>query len=311
MNEELVKVLVAFVAKTTGKTEEEVSSLLKTKEADQEKVQENALSNLLELDKTRISSFDKKIKEQDDKGYKRGQAESLSKFEDQLKEKYGITDSKKGIDLIDAVVNKQVAAASTGDDETKIKTSKVYLDAVDKLKKEKEAAVKDWQDKYETREKQLKKESTFNTISQKALTYFESLNPILPEDKNKAENLKKLLLSQIGEFEFDVKEDGKIVVLKKDGDSLKVYEDEHGHAVSFENIVKQKADSLFDYKQGTQHQGTGTKTGAQGTGGTDKGYTGQIPKTGEEYVQLIQKAGDDQKLKEQITEVWRAEQAKK
>lgn len=303
MNEKLKEILIAFVAKTTGKSEEEVSSLLIKKEADKEEtVQENALSSLLELDKTRISSFDKKIKEQDDKGYKRGQAESLSKFEADVREKYGISDPKKGTELIDAIIAAKSTAVET--DETKIKTSKVYLDTVDKLKKEKEDAVKEWQEKFEAREKQLSRETTFKTISDKALQYFESLKPILSPDKTKAENQKKLLLSQLNEFEFQIKEDGKVIVLKKVGDEFKVAEDEHGHPISFESIVKQKSDLLFDYQQGQQRQGSGNSNDGSGHG-SSKSYNGPIPKTNEEYVDFISKA-KDQTEKEQITEAWRA-----
>lgn len=303
MNEKLVKILVAFVAKTTGKSEEEVSSLLIKKEADKEdEVQETALSSLLDLDKSRVSIFEKKIKEQDDKGYKRGQAESLSKFENELKEKYGISDDKKGADLVESIINAK-ASSSSETDETKIKTSKVYLDTVEKLKKEKDAAVKEWQDKYEGRENQLKKETTFKTISEKALTYLDSLNPILPSDAEKAKRWKQTLLSQLGEFEFQVKEDGKIIVLKKDGENFKVLENEHGHAISFEQIVKEKADGLFEYKKGEDKKGSGNSNDGDGTG--DKGYKGPIPKNEQEYMDLISKAKSGEE-KIQITDAWRA-----
>jgi hypothetical protein len=112
-------------------------------------------------------------------------------------------------------------------------------------------------------------------------------------------------LSQIGEYEFEVKEDGKVIALK-DG---KVVEDAHGHALSFEAIVKQKADAIWDYKQGDSRGGTGNNNDGGGTG-NDKGYKGPVPKSEQESTELMSKA-TDATVMEQITEAWRSERGLK
>ena len=292
MNEELKKLLLAFVVKTTGKTAEEVSSLLFKTEADVETIQANALDGLLELDRTRVAGFtssvDAKVKEAHDKGFNKAKAESLAKLEGEIKEKYGISEDKKGLDLIDAVI---AAKASTGaeTDEEKIKRSTVFLNTVDRMKKEKEDAVKEWQDKFDGREIQLKKEASFKTISEKALAYIDSLNPVLPTDAAKAANQKKIILNQLNDFDFEIKEDGKIVVLKKDGDTFKVYQDGHGNMIPFEEVVKEKANSFWDFKSGESRSGTGNKNGDNGNG-DKKGYTGPAPKDAAEYTKMISEA---------------------
>lgn len=303
--DKLKELVVAYISKTQGKTPEEVSSLLFKKEADVEVLKDDAQSALFELDKNRINSlnqkFDTERKETYDKGYNKAKAEVLGKLEDEAKSKYGITEDKRGLELIDAIVSAKSKSSNGEPTEDQVKSSKTYLDAVAQLKKEKAEEVKQWTEKYESREKQLQKEATFKNISDQAVKFVKSLNPILPEDQKKADNQLGILLEQIKGFDFEVKEDGKIVILKEG----KVLCDEHSHPIAFEDLVKERASNLWDFKTGEDRSGTGNNNSGKGggNGNESKGYKGPTPKSNEEYLKML---GDlkDEKAQIELTKVW-------
>lgn len=302
MEKELRALLLSFIGRTLNKSAEEVSSLLFTKGADDAEVlQPNALDGLLSLDKTRIQALENENKNHYDKGFNKAKAETLSKFEKDIKEKFGITEDKQGLELIDSIIASKVTGSEL--EEEKVKRSKTYLDAIDALKKEKEAVAKEWENKFNSREKQLEKEATLKSVSEKALSFVKSLNPILPADEKKAQNQLQTLVDKLNTYEYEVKEDGKIVVLKKEGDEFKVLVDEHKHPVSFEDMVKQHASSYWDFKEGQHRQGTGNNNDDNDGGGAGKGYSGPKPKNEEEYQKLISEAKDDD-ARIAITKAW-------
>jgi hypothetical protein len=307
MTEKLKELIVAYVSKTQGKTPDEVSSLLFKKEADTEVVNEDALNALFELDKTRVQGFENKIREQHVKGYDKAKAESLSKFEKDIKDKFGITEEKQGLDLIDAVVAAKAKSSGVELDDDKIKASKLYNDTIDNLKKERDAAVKEWKEKFENREKQLQKEATFKTIAEEAKSIVKGLNPILPADEKKAERQLSILIKELeAEYEYEVLEGGK-KILKKDG---KVVQDDHGHPISFESIVKTKASDLWEFKQGDSRSGSGNKNeDGAGAAGSAKGYKGPLPKNEEEYMSMVNGLTEES-AKIELTKQWVASQQK-
>lgn len=300
MLEKLKELVIAHISKTQGKTPDEVSSLLFKKEADgQEVLTDNALNALSDLDKTRIQTlttkFETEKKELYDKGFSKAKAESLSNYEKGLREKHQITEDLKGTELWDAIATKLTKESNTGEPtEDQVKRSKPYLDTLAQLKKEKEDAVKEWQSKYEGREKELKEQETFKSVSDEALTLLDKLNPILPDEPELQKEWKQIFLNRVGEFKYE-KKDGKTIVLKKEDDgSYKALLDEHGHPVAFDHLVKQKASSLFRFNQGERREGSGNRNDGGNNGG-NKGYQGPLPKNEKEYNDLItQNAGNEE-----------------
>lgn len=307
MQDKLKELIVAYVSKTQGKTPEEVSSLLFKKEAETEVVNEEGLNGLFEWDKTRVQGFENKIREQHVRGYDKAKAESLSKFEKDIRDKFQITEEKQGLELIDAVVAAKAKATPGEVDDEKIKASKLYNDTIDTLKKEKELAVKEWKDKYEGREKQLQKEATFKSIAEEAKSIVKGLNPILPADEKKAERQLSILIKELeSEFEYEILDGGK-KILKKDG---KVVEDSHAHPISFESIVKEKASLLWDFKQGEERRGTGNNNETGGdNSGSAKGYKGPLPKNEDEYLKIVNELTDES-AKVALTKEWVGSQQK-
>ncbi len=309
MTKEEINFVTDFVSKTIGTPASEAASLLFDIKAEDESgvLKATALTSLLDKDKARVQTFKDEATQAHDKGFKKAQSEALTKFESDLKAKHGITSDKQGLDLIDFVVTEKIKAdPGANQDEEKIKRSKLYLDTVDRLTKEKNDAVSVETKKFTDLQTSIQKESTFKSVSETVLDYIKTeLMPILPEGKtpegkSKADiQLEKFVKDFSSEYEIEVK-DGKIL-LSKEG---KLLEDPHGRRLDIKDLVKARASEVWDFKEGEARQGTGNKNnGSGGAGNADKGYTGPIPKSKEEYVEMIKKSPDE-KTSQEITKVW-------
>lgn len=306
MTKDEVNFVTELIQKTISTPATEAASLLfELKEDGSGELKNTALQFVLDKDKARVQSFKDEATLAHDKGYKKAQGEALTKFENDLKGKYGITSDKQGIDLIEHVVVEKLKTTGNENDEEKIKRSSAYLSMVDKLTKEKADSVKAEQDKYNELQTKIHKESTFKSVSEIALNYIKTeLNPILPEGKtadgkSKADiQLQKFLNDLTNEYEFEVK-DGKTLISK----GGKLIEDAHGHMLDLKEIVKAKASELWDFKTGEPRRGTGNSNDAGAAGSDDKGYKGPVPKSQEEYMKFIGEAKDDA-TKIEITKAW-------
>ena len=150
------------------------------------------------------------------------------------------------------------------------------------LKKQIKQTETDFQNKINEIQDGYKAEQTFSNVSQKALQIFNGLNPILPQNKTVADNQVKFFVNSLKDFKFDV-QDERIVVMDKDG---KVLEDGHGNSRSFEDIVKETASGLFEFKANNGGSGSGNG-GQQGQGGSGSSYAGNVPKTFEELEKVM------------------------
>lgn len=310
-----INFVTELVQKTLNISQTEAASLLfDIKDDESGELKATALQTLLDKDKIRVQTFKDDATKAHDKGYQKAQAEALTKFEKDLKDKYGLTSDKQGIELIEQVVMEKLKAdPNANQDEEKIKRSKVYLDMVDRLTKEKTSALEVETKKFNDLQTSIQKESTFKTFSETVSDYvMKELMPILPEGKtaegkSKADiQLQKFIRDLSSEYEIEIR-DGKIL-LAKDG---KLLEDLHGRPLDLKDVTKAKASEVWDFKEGEARTGTGNSNnnGSAATGGTDKGYKGPIPKSETEYLDMVKKAPDD-KTKQEITKVWVANQPK-
>lgn len=314
MNKQEMELVSELVTKTLGFQQSELASVLfEIKEDDVAEFRPDALKTLLDKSAVRVAEFKTKETQAHDKGYSKAKAESITKFESELKEKFGITSDKQGLELIEFAVAEKIKGQGGELDDEKIKRSTLYLNTVDRLAKEKADAVKAAEDKFNELNNKIQKESTFKTIAEQAKSVLDELKPILPagqtqEGKSKAEIQIQRFLNELGnEYGFEVK-DGKVLVTGKDG---KILEDAHGNMIPLKDIVKNRASELWDFQEGEQRSGTGNSNngnagaGAGANGG--KKYTGPAPKTPEEYSQFIGKAQSVEEKKE-IMDLWEAGQ---
>lgn len=278
-------IITGLLSKAYNFDNGKIAELFKDGETElSEDQQKEILQKLLEEDAKRVEAIKKSVdtKPAFQDGFKKAQGEILTKFEKDLKEKFGLESDKMGLELVEELVSKKSEGGQGGDlTEDAIKRSKVFQDMESNLKKQIKQTETDYQAKINEIQDGYKAEQTFSNVSQKALQIFNGLNPILPQNKTVADNQVKFFVNSLKDFKFDV-QDERIVVMDKDG---KVLEDGHGNSRSFEDIVKETASGLFEFK--ANNGGSGSGNGGQGQGGSGSSYAGNVPKTFEELEKVM------------------------
>ena len=278
-------IITGLLSKAYNFDNGKIAELFKDGETElSEEQQTEILNKILEIDAQRVENIKKSVDKKDafQDGFKKAKSEVLTDFEKGLKEKFGIESDKTGLELVEEVVSKKSEGGQGGDvTEDAIKRSKVFQDMESNLKKQITTVKTEYETKINEIQDGYKAEQTFSNVSQKALQIFNGLNPILPQNKTVADNQVKFFVNTLKDFKFDV-QDERIVVMDKDG---KVIEDGHGNSRSFEDIVKETASGLFEFK--ANNGGSGSGNGGQGQGGSGSSYAGNVPKTFEELEKVM------------------------
>ena len=280
-------IITGLLSKAYNYDNGKIAELFKDGETElSEDQQKEILQKLLDEDAKRVEAIKKSVDKKDafQDGFKKAKSEVLTDFEKGLKEKFGIESDKTGLELVEEVVSKKSEGGQSGDiTEDAIKRSKVFQDMESNLKKQITTVKNEYETKINEIQDGYKAEQTFSNVSQKALQIFNGLNPILPQNKTVADNQVKFFVNSLKDFKFDV-QDERIVVMDKDG---KVLEDGHGNSRSFEDIVKETASGLFEFKANNGGSGSGNG-GQQGQGGSgSSSYAGSVPKTFEELEKVM------------------------
>ena len=282
-------IITGLLSKAYNYDNGKIAELFKDGETElSEEQQTEILNKILEIDAQRVENIKKSVDKKDafQDGFKKAKSEVLTDFEKGLKEKFGIESDKTGLELIEEVVSKKSEGGQGGDvTEDAIKRSKVFQDMESNLKKQVTTVKTEYETKINEIQDGYKAEQTFSNVSQKALQIFNGLNPILPQNKTVADNQVKFFVNTLKDFKFDV-QDERIVVMDKEG---KVIEDGHGNSRSFEDIVKETASGLFEFKANNGGSGSGNG-GQQGQGGSGSSYAGNVPKTFEELEKVMSDA---------------------
>ena len=278
-------IITGLLSKAYNFDNGKIAELFKDGETElSEQQQTEILNKILEIDAQRVENIKKSVDKKDafQDGFKKAKSEVLTDFEKGLKEKFGVESDKTGLELIEEVVSKKSEGGQGGDvTEDAIKRSKVFQDMESNLKKQITTVKNEYETKINEIQDGYKAEQTFSNVSQKALQIFNGLNPILPQNKTVADNQVKFFVNTLKDFKFDV-QDERIVVMDKDG---KVLEDGHGNSRSFEDIVKETASGLFEFR--ANNGGSGSGNGGQGQGGSGSSYAGNVPKTFEELEKVM------------------------
>ena len=278
-------IITGLLSKAYNFDNGKIAELFKDGETElSEEQQTEILNKILEIDAQRVENIKKSVDKKDafQDGFKKAKSEVLTDFEKGLKEKFGVESDKTGLELVEELVSKKSEGGQGGDlTEDAIKRSKVFQDMESNLKKQITTVKTEYETKINEVQDGYKAEQTFSNVSQKALQIFNGLNPILPQNKTVADNQVKFFVNSLKDFKFDV-QDERIVVMDKDG---KVLEDGHGNSRSFEDIVKETASGLFEFK--ANNGGSGSGNGGQGQGGSGSSYAGNVPKTFEELEKVM------------------------
>lgn len=234
--------------------------------------------------------------------YSQGKREALEALERELREEFGVKEAdKRGKDLVKLIVGQ--AAQANGITEEKIKTHPLYL----KLEEEYGKLPQTFEQKMKQREEELRSEfeaeRTLNAALDAGHTIFQGMNPVLPKDATVAKNQLRLLDDWIRSHKYTTIEEGgqrKFVPMKADGSGRMT--DDHGHNMTFDDLVRQGARMYFEFQVG-ERKGSAPDPDRSG-GGSGGSGKGQDPKTQAEYAAAWQAISDSAMTIEEKKKAW-------
>lgn len=219
---------------------------------------EGALAKVLQMDADRVSKLTPDTKEIFNNGYKKAEKEIAEKWEADIRKEFGIdADAKiQGKALITAG---KAALADQGKkmEPDKVKLSKEYLDLEvsmqDALKKQRE----EYEGKLNDVESTYKREQQWSSVEKQIRAEFMALNPILPKDSGKAERIVSKFLEDFKSFDYQADEENGFIPMR-DG---KRVEDGHGYAVKLSDLVKGRAEAMFEFLEQPPAGNAGNQNG--------------------------------------------------
>lgn len=279
MNEELN----ALVGKVLNIPNEQIADYY---ESDGTTLKADAIERFAQLDAERIRNIKESHKTElttkYDDGYSKGKAETLSKFEKQIKETYGVDADLKGIDLIKEIVSKN---ANVEIDEEKLKLHPRFIELERKLENDymPKAEYDKVKAEYDEFKNTIEKTKVHSTIKDDALKVFRSLKPVLSKDATRALNQENDFVNKLLAYEYEIQEGGAHII-KNNGKRL---ETANGYAVQFADFIKSEASKYFDFEV------QGGKGNAGNEGGND--FTITLPQSEKEYQIALANESDPKK----------------
>lgn len=290
------QILLGLLGKTLNMTEEQIKSLLYKEDGEENELKDDALQLLLQKDADRITQIKDANKAGRDDQYKRGQRETAEKWESDIREAFGLSSDLTGSDLIAKAKETKIEGSGNGEiTDDQVKSHPAYMALQNEKKKEIEDINKEWGQKLKDAESDYNGKVTRSTVNSRALSHIRSMNPVLPEDATKASKRLNLVTHELSNYQF--KTDGdQILVIDEDGQQLT---DAHNTPVSFEDLVKDIAETYFDFSA----EEDGDKGGKNGTGNQNKFGSGKfsktkVPTTPEELQQAMKDAKTPEERKE-------------
>lgn len=201
-----ITISMKALARLTEKSQAELTELLTFNSDDAENKPTQG-----DIDAKIIESFTPKFQKliKDTKG--RSAKEILEIKEKELAEKYGVDKTSDIVSLVENIITKQVGENSTKEiTKEDALNHEVVKAAIAKLKKERD----DLKTSIQERETKAQREQLMQKVREQAKTTLLGLNPVLSKDEAKKQKQINLFLSQFEGLDYEVKEDGSIVVLE-------------------------------------------------------------------------------------------------
>lgn len=285
MNEK--EILLSFLAKQYGMTEEAAAELLYTKSEDDDTktvLKENALQDLLAKDKERVKSLKSNALDKTaiyDEAYNDAKKKVLGKAEKALAKKYGIEgEDFKLNSLVEDIVARETEGLK-GDNtitEDKVKKHPTYL-ALERTKAEEiETLTNTHQDEVKKIQADYLRTETLGTVKGKVLSFFDGLKPVLSKDATRAANQRNDFATRFNSFNYE-KDGDKYLMLDSEGKRM---EDAHGNPIYLDKFVEAEAAKLYDFKVQDPKGGAGN-----GSGGASGGSKVTVPTNEDEYNMAI------------------------
>ncbi len=234
---ELKELMLQFLGKTLGKSNEEISGLLFNKADDgtlTDEINEQALISLTELHAAHLDSIRTDSgKSQYDEGHKAGKFEALNKAEEDVRKSYGLEGKGKLVDLVKEAVSK---ASNLTED--KVQTHPLYVSAIQKLEQEKADILTEKETAINEIRTQVERANRFSQVAP-------NIDAALLAAGVSADFLKpaakKAFLAQFDGQDFEITETGTYIK----GSDGKLLKDELGHPVKLEAFVSKTAGEWF------------------------------------------------------------------
>ena len=249
-----------FAVKVMGMTDDEAAALL---DADGN-ITDDVWAALAKKDKERVKRITEDLKadhkteitDKFNEGHAKAKREERSKYEDEIREAFGVQSKSMGLDLIKDVV-------ATGNKED-VKTHPDYIALEKKLREEYVPAedftvVKGEYDAYKAR---VERDKVFSRVKADGKAQFYSMNPVLSKDKKRALNQETEFLNKLEGYNYQLAEDGNHIVLDKEGKRMV---NENLNPITFPDLVKNLTLSYFDVQEQEPSGGTGFDTPPAGT----------------------------------------------
>lgn len=281
----------------------ELSELLKKPD---EELSDEDVQQLADTFKTRhrnvISSINITNNKALDEKFKAGERKKAQEFEKSLKEVFGVDSDKQGHELIEEIVSVHNAKPEnkgkqlTDDD---IKKHPAFIRAESEYKKQLKEAQEVAEKSVNDLKADYQRKEVIGKVSKAALDKFNELNPVLSDDAKRAAAQRDLFLEKIAGYDYE-EVDGKFVPLKEG----KRIENEFGHALEFDDLVKNTTTSYFDIRVAEERKAPhGAQPPVNGQQSQTK-YTGKMPKTDAEWRQMQEDPNIPLKDKMAINDAW-------
>lgn len=279
-----MKQLLEFWEKTLNLPPERIAEILFKKADDGETltddVREEAISELLELDKARVSKLKTEAGTTFDNGYKKAEKEVSARWEKNLREKFGVDSDAAGDDLLAAILEKAKTKPASNASDDDIKKHQLYLQLEQQYLKDVKEAKEQGERSLEEFKAQQSALSVKGTAKNKAKELLLSMKPVLEDDQAISETRIQDFLRELEAYDFQEIDGGGLVPIK-DG---KRVENDHSHPVSFEDLAKQIAARRFKFQVQDPKGNGGNKNDPNDP--TNVSYTGKIPTNENELWQM-------------------------
>lgn len=247
------------------------------------------LSVIMEADAQRVAKFKGEKEDQ----YKRGVKEASQKLEHAIKEKYAVESDLEGVELVDHILVSRISESSKPET---IQKHPEFIKARAEWEKEQKQRDKEWEKKLTDKDIEFNRVKTFEQVKNRAMQILTEANPILPSDPKKAESWKNVFLAELSSGNYQISDDGTILVLDKDGSMLK---DTHGYSKTFNDHAKELADKYFEFPVAEKRSSAGLKEKEkEGQGGAQF----VPPKNEEERLQRLRDPRITPQARKELTE---------
>lgn len=295
-------ILSSLLGKTFKMTQDEIAELIE--KAEDEINESEVLDSLVKRDADRVTALRTRLFAE---GAKKAEANIKKTFNANLRTAFELDEETSDDDLVETIktkiaTTKKSATTLTDDD---VKKHPAYLSAEANFKKMMAESKKLFETELNTFKSSVAKKEVQSKVGAKAIALFQGLNPILSSDAAKAGKQTNNFISAFVNKEWE-EADGEFYLVE-DG---KRKEDEHGHALSLNALVKKEAETLFDFKKAEARKGAGEHHNPGKGKGDEKPenhtYTGKLASSQKEYNEMMNNRAIPLKDRQAIHAAWEA-----